>query len=89
MRVRAHALYMSGQPCVPTAPPTLSGLDSTAPLPFTLSLRMHPWNSGSPGTGVPSGGHTVEQQLINLTIERSSLEVRKLFDWWPQSVEKI
>lgn len=55
-------LYMCGQPCVPTAPCTASGLDNMAGLWLTIAWRMQPWKAGRPagrpGTVTPSGGQS-------------------------------
>lgn len=53
-------VYMCGQPCVPTAPCTASGLDNMAGLWLMVAWRMQPWKAGRPagrpGTVTPSGG---------------------------------
>lgn len=60
-------VYMCGQPCVPTAPCTESGLDSMAGLWLTVAWRMQPWKAwspaGRPGTVTLSGGHGEEQHV--------------------------
>lgn len=57
--------YMCGQPCVPTAPCTVSGLDNMAGLWLMVAWRMQPWKAGRAagrvGTVTPSGGQRGEQ----------------------------
>lgn len=57
---------MCGQPCVPTAPCTASGLVNMAGLWLTIAWRMQPWNAGKPagrpGTVMPPGAQGEKQQ---------------------------
>lgn len=65
---------MCGQPCVPTAPCTASGLDSITGRWLTVALRMHPWKADRPagkvGTETPS--REEEEELKRATGTR----------WW-------
>lgn len=65
---------MCGQPCVPTAPWTASGLDNITSLWLTVAWRMQPWKAGRsaarPGTVTLSGGQREEQHVREKTKER-------------------
>lgn len=58
---------MCGQPCVPTAPCTASGLDNMAGLWLIDARRMQPWkagrSAGTPGSVTPPGGQREEQRV--------------------------